>query len=255
MENTSIDKRYRLVAPIGAGGEARVFRAHDSTTNTDVALRLAPGSTQMVFTHAVPAHHDRWVKFLDSGSDPQYGFYQTFELLEGRTLRQVIQSAPLEVGDWRFLVDQSLDAVEVLHDAGWVHGDLNADNLFHTDSGWKLLELPFVRLAPQARRSALFGSIYTLAPEQIDGAIATVASDIYALGCLYYFAASGAYPHPGASSTEVAIHCLRFPPDPLDNKARDLSPIMTDWVMHLLQRDAVARPATIAAARHLLRVA
>ena len=176
-------------------------------------------------------------------------------MLEGRTLGQSIRSRPLEPRDWRFFVDESLDAVEALHAAGWVHGDLNADNFFQTASGWKLLELPFLRLDPPEERSPLFGSIHTLAPEQIDGAQADVATDLYALGCLYYYAASGAYPHPGANEQEVAIHCLRFAPDPLEEKAAGLPAAWCGWVMGLLERDPGGRPPTVTAARQLLGVA
>ena len=51
----------------------------------------------------------------------------------------------------------------------------------------------------------MFGSIYTLAPEQIDGTKPSVRSDLYSLGCLYYYAACGKWPHAGNSVQEVAI--------------------------------------------------
>jgi len=255
MENTLIDGRYLLLAAIGTGGEARVFRARDTTTGDDIALRLAHYSG----THAAPSqppfHHDGWVRLLAAGTDPQYGAYQVFELLEGRTLGQLIRSRPLDPRGWRFFVDESLDAVEALHDAGWTHGDLNADNFFRTASGWKVLELPFLRLDPPEGRSALFGSIHTLAPEQIDGARADVRSDLYSLGCLYYYAASGAYPHPGSNDQEVAIHCLRFAPDPLGEKAPGLPAPWSAWVMNMVAREPRDRFPTIAAARQLLGVA
>jgi len=255
MENTIINGRYELLAAIGSGGEARVFHARDATTEEEVAVRLAlrPGA------HAEPdlpaSYHDGWVRLLAAGTDPQYGAYQIFELLEGGTLRQLIQSGPLDPDDWRFFVNQSLDAVEALHNAGWVHGDLNADNFFQAASGWKLLELPFLRLDPPPGRSALFGSIHTLAPEQIDGAQADVRSDLYALGCLYYYAASGAWPHPGANDQEVAIHCLRFAPEPLEDKAPGLPAPWIACVMKLLARDPQQRFPSAAAARQLLGVA
>jgi serine/threonine protein kinase len=115
-----------------------------------------------------------------------------------------------------------------------------------------LLELPFFRFDPPAGRSALFGSIHTLAPEQIDGAAPSVSADLYSLGCLYYYAASGAHPHPGASSQEVAIHCLRFSPEPLREKAPALPAPWSDWVMILLAREPGQRCPSVAAARQLL---
>jgi len=255
MENTLIDGRYLLLAAIGFGGEARVFCARDTTTGNEVAVRLALRPDTHTASTQPPAFHDGWVRLLATGSDPQYGAYQVFELLEGRTLGQLIRSGPLDPNKWRLFVDQSLDAVEALHAAAWIHGDLNADNFFQTASGWKLLELPFLRFDPPQGRSVLFGSIHTLAPEQIDGARADARSDLYALGCLYYYAASGAQPHPGASRQEVAIHCLRFAPDPLSEKAPSLPAPWSAWVMNLLARKPQHRFPTIAAARQLLGVA
>ena len=255
MENTLIDGRYLLLAAIGSGGEARVFRARDTTTGDEIAVRLALRPGAPAAPGQPPAFHDGWGRLLAAGFDPRYGAYQVFELLEGRTLGQLIRSGPLSPDEWRFFVDQSLDAVEALHAAGWPHGDLNADNFFQVASGWKLLELPFLRFDPPAGRSALFGSIHTLAPEQIDGARPDVRSDLYALGCLYYYAASGAYPHPGPNNQEVAIHCLRFTPDPLGEKAPGLPAPWSAWVMNLLAREPDHRFSTVAAARQLLGIA
>jgi serine/threonine protein kinase len=254
MKDTLIDERYLLLAVIGAGGEARVFRARDTATNKEVAVRLALQAGKRT-DHDHPSFHPDWVQLLALGFDPQAGAYQVFELLEGETFGTLIKSGPLEIGPWRRFVDQSLDAVGALHAAGWTHGDLNADNFFQTASGWKLLELPFLRFDAPAGRSALFGSIYTLAPEQLDGARTDARTDLYSLGCLYYYAASGEYPHPGLNHQEVAIHCLRFEPDSLDEKAPGLPARWRAWVMSLLARDPQNRLQTVAAAHQLLGVA
>ena len=255
MEKTLIDGRYLLLAPIGSGGEARVYRARDQQTGIDVAVRLPISPRAQTVLIEPPARHDHWVHLLASGSDPQRGAYQVFELLEGRTLAQVVETTRFNPTDWRTFVDQSLAAVMMLHTLEWVHGDINADNFFQTISGWKLLELPFLRLPPPPGRSAMFGSIYTLAPEQIDGAKPSVQTDIYALGCLYYYAASGKYPFTGSSTVEVALNIRDGGAASLREKARDLPAEWSAWVMHFLARDPSDRPATLTAAHQLLGVA
>jgi serine/threonine protein kinase len=255
MENTLIDGRYLLLAALGSGGEARVFRARDSATGEEVAVRLAlHARTQLTAVEPPAFTQDGWVRLLASGNDPQHGIYQVLEILDGKTLRQQVELGPLDNAAWGGLVEQSLMAVKAVHLAGWIHGDLNADNFLRTVSGWKLLELPFLRFARPPGRSALFGSIHTLAPEQFAGKEPDVRSDLYALGCLYYFAASGAYPHPGATSQEVAIHCLRFAPDSLGEKAPSLPSAWSDWVMKLLAPKPADRFSSVAAARQLLGV-
>ena len=244
-----IADRYQPLELIGSGGEARVFRALDRRSGQEVALRL-PQHVAPSQRSPVPAKsHSNWVRLLESSPD---GAYQVFELLQGETLRQKVERAPLDEKAWLEFVHQSLDAVEALHVAGWVHGDLNSENFLRTNSSWKLLELPFFRLAVPSNRSALFGSIHTLSPEQFKGAPVDARSDLYSLGCLYYYAAAGEYPHAGSSSQEIAISMLRFSPVPLREKVPALSARLADWVMTLLERDPEKRCASLSAARLLL---
>jgi len=252
MISTRIADRYVLLAPIGSGGEARVFRARDEQGAGEVAVRLALGSVNSVMSAAPALENEHWVRFIDSGIDPQHGAYQVFELLEGRTLGAMIGTAPLEREEWRTFVDQSLAAVKAVHLANWVHGDLNADNLFRTVVKWKLLELPFYRFEAPASRSTMFGSIYTLAPEQIDGAKASVQSDLYSLGCLYYYAACGKWPHTGDTIQQIAIDRLMHAAPDLRQYAPDLPTGWADWVMKLLAPNPKHRFSSVATARQLL---
>jgi len=255
MENTLIDGRYLLFAAIGAGGEARVYRARDQRTGIDVALRLPIQPRIQTAPIDPPGQHEHWVHLLASGSDPQQGAYNVFELLEGRTLAQVIESKPLSPADWRVFVEHSMAAVKMLHTLNWIHGDINADNFFQTSAGWKLLELPFLRLPPPPGRSTMFGSIFTLAPEQIDGAKPSVQTDIYALGCLYYYAACGDYPFTGSSTVEVALNIRAGGAPGLRGKAPALPGAWIDWVMKMISPQIKDRFSSLAAARQLLGVA
>jgi serine/threonine protein kinase len=252
MIHTRIADRYVLLAPIGSGGEARVFRARDEAHGIDVAVRLAIGDVTSVQSSSTAISSERWVRFLDSGMDTQHGAYQVFELLEGPTYGSLVAELPMPAPEWRKFVDQSLEAVEAIHLAGWIHGDLNADNFMLTVFGWKLLELPFYRFHASAGRSTMFGSIFTLAPEQIDGAGPSVRSDIYSLGCLYYFGAAVRWPHSGTRVQEIAIERLMHDPPPLRDLAPRLPEAASDWVMTLLARRPEERPPSIAAARQLL---
>jgi len=254
MTGTLIDGRYLLQEAIGSGGEARVFRARDTATGNSVAVRVALKPVTYNPPDTTPSH-PYWVRFFHWGVDPQHGAYQVFELLEGKTLDVVIKHRPLDAYAWSRFVTQSLDAVSALNDTGWIHGDLNAGNFFQTAGDWKLLELPFLRFEPPPNRTTLFGSIHTLAPELFEGHQADARSDLYSLGCLYYYAASGMYPHPGRNVQEVAINCLRFAPPSLRQTAPGFSGAWSDWVMSLLARQPQDRPATAATARQLLGVA
>jgi serine/threonine-protein kinase len=246
--------RYELGEPLGAGGEARVFRAHDRATGEEVAMRIkAESAGDAPLPPSPPTLHPGWVRLLDRGVDPACGTFVTCELLRGETLGARVSRQPLATSAVLEFARQALDAVGALHAAGWVHGDLNADNfLFHEGRTWKLLELPFHHGAPPETRSALFGSIYTLAPEQIAGRPPDTASDLFALGCLSYYAASGHYPHGDGSGAEIAIGRLRFAPAPLGDLAPHLPARLGAGIMRLLARDPVDRPPDAAAACQLL---
>jgi serine/threonine protein kinase len=257
-ENPLIAGRYQLGELLGEGGEARVFRAHDRQEARDVALRLPNHSRPPASPARLPEFHPAWVTLLDAGRDPGSGAYQVFELLDGETLRAKIGRGPLDPEAWLAFARQSFDAVDALHAAGWIHGDLHAENFLQAAApphAWKLLELPFLNFVPPPERSALFGSIHTLAPEQVKGAAAGAASDWYALGCLYYYAAAAGYPHPGANSREIIVSRLRFPPVPLAEQAPGLPAAWSAWVMELLADEPARRLASLAAARQLLAIA
>jgi len=254
MSNACLNGRYQVLDLLGSGGEARVYRARDETTGELVAVRLAREHemTQQI-PDPLPPFHPGWVRFRDAGVAEPHGFYQVYELLEGETLEAQVERGPLAAADFLELIGQSLDAVEALHAGGWVHGDLNADNFILTAEGrrWKLLELPFLRFIPAKPHSPLFGNMWTLAPEQIDGGAATVRADLYALGCLFYAAASGKFPHAG-DGPHIAVERLLYPARPVAELAPGLDPNRARGIMQLLKRKPEDRPESVAAARTLL---
>ena len=156
MNEKLLHNRYEPLESLGTGGEARVMRARDVESGRDVAVRLPLHRGTISSSGTIPAQHPGWVQLFDSGVDPEQGAYQIMELLEGPTLSQLIKSGPLPSDSWRLFVEQSLAAVEALHQADWIHGDLNADNFIRSGSRegcWKLLEpstLFCALLRPQA---------------------------------------------------------------------------------------------------------
>ena len=258
MPESLLDGRYLVRELLGSGGEADIFRAHDQETGESVALRRSrsPGPYGGPLADLPP--HPGWVLLRSWGRDSNQIAYQVFELLEGETLDRCVTASPLDRDAWRAFVDQSLDAVQALHESGWVHGDLNPGNLIRCSSSpslWKLLELPFLRFSPPGPRSPLFGNIHTLAPEQFNGVSPHPGSDLYSLGCLYYYAACGEFPHAGGTTRDIAISHLRFAPEPLELKAPGLPVAWCSWTLTLLAREPENRFPSVSTAHHLLGVA
>jgi serine/threonine protein kinase len=253
LQPVIVAERYEILGSLGTGGEARVFRARDTATDTEIALRLTTHRGEDLPHVSIPATlHPGWVRLFDRGIDAEHGAYATFEMLHGETLGTRVAREPLSSQESCVFVRHALAAVGALHTAGWIHGDLNAENFFWPEGqAWKLLELPFHRLTPPPD-SPLFGSIYTLAPEQIDGQPADIHSDLFSLGCLFYYAAAGVYPHAGGSEADIAIGRLRFPATPLREIAPQVSAAFAEGVMQLIARRATERPQDVSAAYALL---
>ena len=165
-------------------------------------------------------------------------------MLFGKTLAALLVAGPLPADELGIFIRQSLDAVEALHQGGWIHADLNADNFVYVQEAesWKLLELPFTRFVPPQPYSPAFGNMLTLAPEQIDGAAITVQTDLYALGCLYYAAATGKFPHASGGPQHIAVDRLRFPARDVRELAPQLDPALAAGIMKLLERGPEGPP-------------
>jgi serine/threonine protein kinase len=115
---------------------------------------------------------------------------------------------------------------------------------------WKLLELPFLSFFPENRHKPVFGSIHTMAPERLQGKEPDFRSDFYSLGCLYYYALTGRYPHIG-SEAEIAIGHLRFDPAPITETV-EISHSLENWIGRMMAKDPAMRFQSAADAKQSL---
>ena len=130
------------------------------------------------------------------------------ELIEGKTLREeVAYGSNLSANDAREIGIALCDALEAVHGAGVIHGDIKAHNVMR-ESGGRIVLMDFgaARLRDPEQQEAkelLAGTKQYMAPELFDLEEPTVASDIYALGVLLFFLVSGRYPVRGATGNEI----------------------------------------------------
>lgn len=262
-----------LNALIGEGGISKVYRATDLELHRTVAVkRLKPF---VDVSHATPAgifhealtlasiQHPNIVQVFDCGMDDE-GAFIVLEYVRGRTLDQLTASGQ-RLGE-EALVDvarQCLQGLIAAHALGILHRDIKPGNIMVVEmaGGWlhvKLLDFGMAKLAhtptPQTvdANGRISGSVYTMAPEQFSGLDVDQRTDLYALGCVLYYAASGTYPFEGDTIAEIIHRHLQGKPRPLGELRPDLSPGFTGWIMHLLERLADRRPASSVEARRLL---
>lgn len=264
-----MNERYELLAPIAEGGLGAVFRARDTQQGREVAIKRILANKVGGCGTAVDAlirearkqskvQHPNVVAVYDFGVDSEGGFI-VMELAEGETLENVILHGALTADDFDALVRQTLDGMSAVHAKGILHLDLKPGNLMIQrlpDGGLqvKILDFGLAKSTPRVGEPALkaceglLGSIHFMAPEQFERAPVDARTDIYALGCIYYYALTQKHPFDGETKPQVMAAHLHPRTPPLGTLRPDLPARTVKWVEWLINRVPANRPASVAEA-------
>ena len=256
-EGDILDGRFRLDGRLAVGGMSEVYRGHDVRLDRDVAikvLRLDAGDHTTEERFATEGRllagltHPHLVRLYDaigaSGSADATA-YLVMELVEGGTLAQLLARAPLAEERTRHLAGQLASALAALHSRDIVHRDLKPANvLLEHDGTAKLTDFGIARLAGSAGLTdtgLVVGTAPYLSPEQVRGAEATSASDIYSLGLVLLECLTGHQEYEGTAAEAAVVRLTRSPrvPELHDPALRDLVSAMTD-------QDPARRPTAVA---------
>jgi len=223
-----ISGRYRLIAPLGDGGMATIWRAVDEQLDREVAVKLLrpqfsadPGFTARFKQEARAAgglSHPNIVGVYDYGTDGADGDqYIVMELIEGRDLSAILRErGALSVEDAVRIAIGVASALEVAHRKGIVHRDVKPGNILITDGGdVKVTDFGIARAVAEASMTVTgttLGSVHYFSPEQARGDEVTGASDVYALAIVLYEMLTGRRPFEGESAAAVALKRLNEDP-------------------------------------------
>lgn len=255
--------RYVMEEIIGRGGMAQVRRARDTRLGRDVAVKelrvdLAFDSTfQARFRREAQAaaglNHPNIVSVYDTGEeiDPPTGVsvpYIVMELVEGRTLRDVLREGRPILPERALEFAQGvLDALSFSHKAGIVHRDIKPANVMLTTSGLvKVMDFGIARAvsdtsSTMTQTAAVIGTAQYLSPEQARGETVDARSDVYSCGCLLYELLVGRPPFQGDSPVSVAYQHVREQPVPPSRLDPEVTPAMDAAVLKALAKDPAAR--------------
>ena len=262
-------ERYRLEEFVGKGGMALVFRACDTRTGHDVAVKvLRPelGNDEEFLERfrrealaASKMSHHNIVNLLDVGEEDGYR-YLVIEYMRGRTLKDIIQEKerlPEPVAGQ--IAIRILSALQHAHDNGIIHRDIKPQNVLINAEGMvKVADFGIARVAGSntlTKGDNVMGSVHYFSPEQAKGEDVTAASDIYSVGVVMYEMLTGRVPFDGDTPVSIALQHISTPPVPPSQVVDGISPAMERVVLTAMSKDKDSRYASAADMARAIRAA
>ncbi|MCX4408251.1 MULTISPECIES: serine/threonine-protein kinase [unclassified Streptomyces] len=246
---------YRLLARLGAGGMGRVYLARSDRGRT-VAVKLvreelaAQEEFRARFRQEVQAARrvgGHWTApVLDADTEAAVPWVAT-GYVAGPSLQTVVghDHGALPERSVRILAAGLAHALKDIHAAGLIHRDLKPSNVLVTIDGPRVIDFGIARALETVtdggltRTGALVGSPGFMAPEQVRGDRVTPACDIFCLGSVLSYAATGALPFGAAGS---GVHAMMFRIAQEDPDLDGVPEGLADLVRHCLRKDPAARP-------------
>ena len=232
---------YEIIGLLGSGGMGEVYRASDTRLGREVAIKVLPEGLasdrdrlerfEKEARSASSLNHPNIVTIHDIGRTGATS-YMAMELVEGRTLRELLVSGPLPIHKTLQIASQAADGLARAHAAGIVHRDLKPENIMvRTDGLAKILDFGLAKLAqapggsaegshvptaaPGTQTGVVLGTVGYMSPEQAHGRALDFRSDQFALGAILYEMVAGERAFAGASGVEILAAIIRDEPKPL----------------------------------------
>ncbi len=274
---------YEVLDQLGSGGMGVVYRARDTRLHREVAIKvlsetyLGPGTPGQA-THerflrearsASSLNHPNICTIYDVGEQDSKP-YLVMELLQGRTLKELLRGIPLPLPEALEFSIQIARGLEEAHEAGIIHRDVKPANIFivRKQQGAQQAKILDFGLAKQTRPNdvnatsdstgvadtaagnsltlpgSTVGTVAYMSPEQARGEPLDARSDLFSLGSVIYEMATGKLPFPGTATADVFAALLMREPEP----PRKLNPAVSKEgeriILKLLAKDKTQRYQT-----------
>ena len=260
---------YEILSPIGAGGMGEVYRARDTRLGRDVAIKVLPSERasdperrrrfEQEARSASALNHPNILTIHEIGSDGETT-YIAMELVEGRTVRELVASEPLPTRKLLDIAAQTAEGLAKAHAAGIVHRDLKPENLMVSKDGYvKILDFGLAKLAEADAREAstiqtaagsptepgtVLGTAGYMSPEQAAGRIVDFRSDQFSFGSILYEMATGERAFQRKTGAETLVAIMREEPPPIA-QASPRAPAPLRWIVErCLMKDPEDRYAS-----------
>src|SRR5580698_853680 len=256
---------YEILGLLGAGGMGEVYRARDPALKREVAIKVLPS-----FVSQDPDRLRRFEQEAQAAAAlnhpnilavHQFGTFEgapylVSELLEGSTLRQLLQRGPIPV---RKAIDYGVQIAHGLaaaHEKGIVHRDLKPENLFVTKDGRiKILDFGLAKLiqsnpgsnaseptrTQETEPGLVMGTPGYMAPEQVRGKTVDYRADIFALGAILYEMLASKRAFQRSTSAETMTAILNEDPPNISQMERNTPPGLQRVVNRCLEKSPEQR--------------
>jgi eukaryotic-like serine/threonine-protein kinase len=270
--------QYRILDELGEGGFGKVFKAVHSLMNRLAAVKLStrkgvPERTRELFIHEVVAttrltHPNIALVYEANESDDSLWF--AMEYVDGPNLDQLVaQQKPLPISFVCAVMHQVAQALQYAHENGMVHRDIKPANLLLPGAATgpeapcfpataapvlvKVVDFGLARIYPREARPAFticrdggcLGTPEFMSPEQgRNSHRVDIRSDLYSLGCTFYFALTGRLPFVGSTPLEIVTQHQEAEPIPLVDVRPEVPPVVAAIVRRLMAKKPEGRYRT-----------
>ncbi|MDX2107286.1 MAG: protein kinase [Candidatus Melainabacteria bacterium] len=257
----TFNDRYIIISLLGEGGVGKVFKVRDILLDKEFALKvlhkesneLAIARFQKEAKAAGRLKHSNICNIVDFGVDNKGHHYMVMEFLIGTSLAEMISNKPIQPEQATLILKEICLGLAFAHKNGVLHRDLKPANvqiLNETEEPVqvKLLDFGMAGLidadSKLTQTGALVGSPLYMAPELIEGEAASVQSDIYSLGCLWFEMITGHAPFRGNSILEtLSMHKNEEVPK-LDSSI-EIAPELKNLLYKCLSKQKNNRPNNV----------
>ena len=242
-DNTILNGRYKIIRPVGYGGMAEVFLAHDELLDRNVAVKMLRDQFlsdkelleqfQREAKSAARLVHPYIINIYDVVSEGN-NQYIVMEYVDGVTLKEYMQEHKLSLNAVLEIGVRLADALQHAHSHKIIHCDIKPQNiLLDKNMNPKIADFGIAKMVTNQTMvysKSVMGSVHYISPEQASGGKITACSDVYSLGIVLFEMLTGQVPYVGTTAVAVAMMHVEKPiprlADYMENVPEGLQEIM-----------------------------